>query len=188
MFRKHMVITIAVVALGGGLIHAQPADSDDPGITVDMGTTGKLTPQQMTNRTTDLINEMRGVLTRVLELQKAARKNKDVIKLNCVNDKLLQVKQLLNIAEASRNNLIEAITGGDEGERYHQFTQVTVSHEKTMGLRDEAEACIGEELTFVGPTDVEVVKPPIIDDPTQDDPFNIGGLDFERPAFASPYN
>jgi hypothetical protein len=146
-----------------------------------------LTPREMTEQSDKLIAEMKAMLKRTLELRESARKSSDVIKLNCVNNKLLQVKQLLNIAETNRTDLTQAISGGDEEERYHRFSQVTISHEKAGGLRDDAEACIGEELIFLGPTKVEVDAPTGLDDPTKEDPFDLDGVEIERPAYATPF-
>ncbi len=191
MRRLRTYIAAAAVAGSlavGGYLQAQPQeDAEAEEVTLPMEREAELSPQEMSERSDTLIAEMQTRLRRVVELQQIARKQKDVIKLNCVNDKLLQVKQLLNIAESSRNNLIEAIAGQDEGERYHQYSQITISYEKVNVLRDEAEGCIGEELIFLGPTDVDVAGPDIIDDPTQTDPFDVGDPGMERPGYASPY-
>ena len=187
---RNIAVGVALV-LGGGLLHAQPADEAAAEDTADVGVPtekeAQLSPREMTQKSDGMIEEMKTMLKRVLQLQQTARKQKDIIKLNCVNDKLLQLKQLLNIAEAGRNNLTEAISLQNEPERYHQYGQITISHEKGAVARDEAEACIGEELIFVGPTEVEVDGPDIADDPTEDDPFDFDPGDLEPPAYASPF-
>ena len=198
--RTYLVTAVLCgVVFAGGQLFAQPEtpppdqpgldDADAPDVGLPMDKTAQLSPAEMSSKADDDIASMKTALTRVLQLQQSARKQKDIIKLNCVNEKLIQVKQLLNIAEMSRTNLTEAIANRDEGGRYHQFGQVTVAGEKTSSLRDEAEACIGDELRFVGETEVEVVKPPIPDDPTDDPPFDYGGADLtiERPTYASPF-
>ncbi len=189
---RNIALVIALV-LGGGLLHAQPADEPDasgdqvPEVDLPMQKQAQLSPKEMAKKSDSLIEEMKGMLKRVLQLQQTARKQKDIIKLNCVNDKLLQLKQLLNIADAARNNLTEAITLQNEPERYHQYGQITIAHEKGAVARDEAEACIGEELIFVGPTEVQVDEPDVVDDPTEDDPFNFDLDELEPPAYASPF-
>jgi hypothetical protein len=187
-WRKLLIAALIIGAVGA--VQAQP-DGDDDDSTGSLGLGGgsqaKLTPREMERQSAILLSEMRTVHRKVVELQQAARKSKDIIKLNCVNDKLLQVKQLLNIAEGSRASMVEAIAASNEGERYHHFTSLTVAADKVKGLRDEAEACIGQEMVFLGPTAVDVDKPPIVDDPTKDDPFNLGGFEIERPTYATPY-
>ncbi len=185
-YLKRVLIGAAIVA-AFGTVQAQPAGEEPRPLEANTSSEAKLTPREMSAQSQVLLTEMEAVLRRVVGLQQSARKQKDIIKLNCVNDKLLQVKQLLNIAENAKNSLIEAIAAQNEADRYHQFAQLTVAAERSRGLRDEAEACIGEELVFLGPTELEVDKPPIVDDPTTEDPWNLGGLELERPAYATPY-
>ena len=64
---------------------------------------------------------------------------------------------------------------------------MTLAAEKARVLRDEAEGCIGEELVYVGPTDVDVEEPDISDDPTDDDGLDYTDPDVERPGYASPF-
>ena len=42
------------------------------------------------------IEELQAALSRIVQLQQVAQKAGDVIKLNCVNDKLLQIKELVS--------------------------------------------------------------------------------------------
>tara|TARA_R110002073_G_scaffold74100_2_gene181041 strand:+ start:30464 stop:31039 length:576 start_codon:yes stop_codon:yes gene_type:complete len=178
---------LASLALGGSLLRAQPAGGDDaPEVTAPIETVSNLTPAEMQAEVGKNIKVMQETLVRVVELQQVARKQKDVIKLNCVNDKLLQVKQLLNIAEAGRTDLIESAAQGDTAAQTHHFSQITIASEKTSGLRDEAEGCIGEELVFLGPTEVTVDDPGLPDDPTGDDDFDWDDV-IEPPGYASPF-
>jgi hypothetical protein len=189
---------VACLAAGSGYIAAQPkkdeAPSPDPGplpdVTVSGETKANLSPREMTDEASRLIGEMDRYHLRVLELQKSARKAKDVIKLNCVNEKLLAVKQLMNIADAAKTDLTEAISGDDRDAQVAKYGQVVLAHERATAERDEAEGCIGEELIFVGPTKVETSGPTIPDDPTDDpeDPFATNEMvDVEHANDATPF-
>jgi len=120
----------------------------------------------MVQQAKDYIAKMNDTLKRMVQLQDIARRQKDVIRLNCVNDKLLQLKQLMNIADQANNNMQEAIARGDEHARYHEFGRITVTYQQAQVLSAEAENCIGEDLTFLGPTTVTVEEPNIPEDPT----------------------
>lgn len=193
--RQKVVVALVIAAFGVGTIYAQPAPAPPPekepaDITVPGETKADLSPREMAEATKKSITEMEGFHVRVLQLQAAARKAKDVIKLNCVNEKLLAVKQLLNIAESAENDLTEAIAGGDRDAQIHQYSQVKLAHERATAERDEAEGCIGEEIIFVGPTKVDVDGPAMPDDPTDDplDPFDAVPADeFEQVNTASPW-
>lgn len=190
---KKVVLALVVAALGVGTIYAQPAPAPReklPDITAPGEKRAELSPREMATETKKLLTEMEGFHVRTLQLQGAARKAKDVIKLNCVNEKLLAVKQLLNIAETAENDLTEAIAGGDRDAQVHQYSQVKLAHERATAERDEAEACIGEEIIFIGPTQVDVDGPAMPDDPTDDplDPFDVVPVgDFEQVTVASPW-
>jgi hypothetical protein len=185
---------------GGGYLYAQPGggDEDLPEVTAPGQVDATLSPREMANEATRLIAEMEAYHVRVLELQGAARKAKDVIKLNCVNESLLAVKQLLNIADSAQTDPTEAIAGGDRAQQLHDYGQVKLAHERSTAERDNAENCIGDELIFVGKPTVDTVGPAMPDDPTDDnddgfittgDPFFRGGtVGLERPAYASPFH
>jgi hypothetical protein len=189
---QKLVIALAAGVLGIGTIYAQPApapEPDKPDVTASGETRADLSPREMATETKRLLGEMEGYHIRVLALQAAARKAKDVIKLNCVNEKLLAVKQLLNIADKAQNDLTEAIASSDRDAQVHQYSQVKLSHERSISERDEAEGCIGEEIVFIGPTQVDVAGPAMPDDPTADphDPFDVPAGDFEQVNTASPW-
>jgi hypothetical protein len=144
-----------------------------------------LTPDEMVNQSKDYFKNMNEVLKRVQTLQDQSKRDKDIIRLNCVTDKLVQVRVNLNIAEQSMASLQEAMTRADEGQRTHEFTRLTIVNQKVLVLGAEAENCIGEDLSFVGATRVDVEIDPNIPtyDPTQPP---APGIDIERPGEASP--
>lgn len=192
--RKLLLLALSLGALVGvGTLSAQPSPPqpkpEPPDITAPGELKANLTPRELASETKKLLSEMEGFHVRVLSLQASARKAKDVIKLNCVNEKLLAVKQLLNIAEVAENDLTEAIASGDRDAQYHQYSQVKLAHERATSERDEAEGCIGEEIVFVGPTKVDVDGPTIPDDPTDDpdDPFSGTVVIFEPVVYATPF-
>jgi hypothetical protein len=100
-------------------------------------------------------NALKGVLTRVEE----ARNEKDVVKLNCVNEKLTQIKGLLKVAEQSDIALHEAIANKDPAAE-SEFSKIGIARTKVDGLRSDAEQCIGQLAYIVDEkTTVEVQQP-----------------------------
>lgn len=158
-----------------------------PGGPVDISVKQRptLTPDEMVNQSKDYFKSMGEVLKRVQTLQDQSKRDKDIIRLNCVTDKLVQVRVNMNIAEQSMAALQEAMTRADEGQRTHEFTRLTIVNQKVLVLGAEAENCIGEDLSFVGATRVDVEIDPNIPtyDPTQPP---APGIDIERPGEASP--
>jgi len=204
MANRILLVALAAVLAGAGVLYAQPGDTPTPpedkpqrdiaDVTVPGEKKVELSAREMNSNADDMIKEMEGFHRSVLEGQAQAKQSKDVIKLNCVNEKLLAVKQLLNIAEAAENELDEAIVRGDRDEQIHQYGKITISHDNAENARNEARNCIGEDLHFIGKNDVSVTGPVIKNDPTDDgdvgeasgdDPFQ-NDVGLEDPAYASP--
>jgi hypothetical protein len=145
-----------------------------------------LSPEEMLGQGKEYFRTMNETLKRIQVLQETARRQKDIIKLNCVTDKLVQAKVNINIAEQAMTALQENVARADEGGRTHEFTRLTIVNQKVLVLGAEAENCIGEDLSFVGATRVDVEVDPNIPrtDPTQPPGPTI---DLSRPPPASNY-
>jgi hypothetical protein len=168
--KRYAVLTGLTLLLTGSVVLGQanpPGPPAPPAATPsapDVSVTGKkranISSDDMQEQAASLRKEMGAALTSLVTLQESVKKQKDIIKLTCVNDKLVLVKQLLNIADTAQTNLSEAIARGDEEGRYHEFARVTVAQQEVAGLQAEAKDCAGEaDVSFLGPTDVEVEGP-----------------------------
>lgn len=148
----------------------------------------RLSAPEMVARIETFEGQIQSDMRHVLVLQKKARDSKDVIKLNCINDKLVQMKAQQNIFDSARISLRAAAEGGGGGdETQSYYLSVTETGESIKRLRAEADICVGEPELFKQESSNEVRRPDILDDPAGDD----GGFTdppFEPPGYASPYN
>ena len=159
----------------------QPARSGDSAIPDDATA---LSPQATLDAAKDAQGKMQDTLRRIVQLQELAKKQKDIIKLNCVNDKLTQVKGHLAVSDTSMNSLNEAVAKSDDDGRKHEYTRVSILYQKVLVLGTEAENCIGEDLSYVGAVKVTVDIDPTI--PQADvTAFDFPSLDTSRPPVAS---
>jgi len=165
-----------------------PAPSTDSPREVDLAVGQKptLTSDEMISQAKEYQQGMGQVLKRIQTVQETARKQKDIIKLNCVQDKLVQTKVNVSIADQAMASLQENVARADEGGRTHEFTRLTIINQKVTVLGAEAENCVGEDLSFVGATRIDVDIDPNIprDDPTQPP---VPTTNVQRPAAASIY-
>lgn len=155
---------------GAGSATPPPAaGGSEAGVDLTVKQQPTLSPQDMQNQGREYFRSMNDTLKHIQTLQDTARRQKDIIKLNCVTDKLVQAKVNINISEQAMNSMQEDIARGDEGGRTHEFTRLTIVNQKVTMLGAEAENCIGEDLSFVGATKVDVEIDPNIPqtDPTQ---------------------
>ena len=98
---------------------------------------------------------LKQVLTRVEE----ARNEKDIVKLNCANEKLTQIKALLKVAEQADVALHEAVSNRDPAAD-SEFAKIAIARSKVEGLRAQSEQCIGQLAYVVDEkTTVEVQQP-----------------------------
>jgi len=165
---------------------AVPAAPPAEGVDISVGQTPTLSVPEMNSQAREYQQSMSQVLRRIHALEETARKQKDIIKLNCVMDKQVQAKVNANIADQAMAALQENVARGDDGGRIHEFTRLTIINQKVTVLGAEAENCIGEDLSFVGATRVDLDIDPNIprDDPTQP---AVPTSPIERPPAASIY-
>ncbi len=105
------------------------------------------------------IARMKTALKQVLSSVDDARNEKDVVKMNCLNEKLTQVKALLRVAEQADVALHEAVANRDPGSEA-EFAKIAISRSKVDTLRAESEQCIGQLAYMVDEkTNVEVEQP-----------------------------
>jgi len=97
-----------------------------------------------------------------------ARTNKDIIQLNCVNDKLTGIKGFLKIAERAQKSLAEAMGERDSNLVQHEFAKVMLITDRVENLKLQVEGCIGEISQYTGNRELTVSVDPDIrtDDPT----------------------
>ena len=104
----------------------------------------KVSDPEKVHQSGEAVTRMRTQLKDVLAKLEEARNSKDVVKLNCVNEKLTQIKGLLRISEQSDIQLQEAVARKETGTAEHEFTKVSIARSKVDQLRAEAEDCIGQ--------------------------------------------
>ncbi len=145
-----------------------------------------LSAPDMLKQSKDYFRGMNEILKRIATLQEQSKRQKDIIRLNCVTDKLVQGKINVSIAEQSLAALQENISRADEGGRAHEFTRLTIINQKVLVLGTEAENCIGEDLSFVGATRIDVDVDPNIPQTDVTVP-PVGTIDINaRPPYSSP--
>lgn len=137
-------------------------------------------------RSSKALGTMREALREVLARLEEARRARDVVQLNCANEKLTQVKGLLRIAEQADVALQEALARKESSAAEREYSRVMIARQKVSQLRAETEACLGE-LAFRTDENllVEVEEPEGLskDDPSRPPPPTTPII---RPPAASP--
>jgi hypothetical protein len=188
--RRNPWVTVLVAGLiASSATYAQsPIPGADPSAAkpTKVAANVKLSLPDMVARAATVEVQIKGDMRHVLHLQSKARQEKDVIKLNCINDKLVQLKAHVNIFDSAHGLLKAALEAdGTADDKQATFGEVTSTGEAIKVLRAEADICVGEPELYKQETSSEVKRPQILDDPAGKDPFGGG---FEAPGYASPFN
>jgi hypothetical protein len=146
---------------------AAPVPEPEKKATVAKGTS--ISQSEMLTRSASQLAGMRESLKVVLKKLEDARASKDVVRLNCVNEKLTNIKGLLRISEQADVSLQEAVARREEQAAEHEFAKVNIARQKVEQLQTEAEQCVGMLAFETGPTEVIVEEP---EDLPQLDPTN----------------
>lgn len=138
-----------------------------------------LPPDQMVKKAEEYIARMDQGSRSVRQQLSQARQERDVVKVLCLNDKLNQINVALSSAIDRKKTLDAVVKDNDIDSAKHEFTIIGVLRKRVETLLTEANQCIGEELGYLGETDVKVdIDPDIPDtDPAgfPGDPFVAGG-------------
>jgi hypothetical protein len=88
---------------------------------------------------------------RLSQLLDEARREADMIRVTCLNDKLTQADANLHTVQ---NRLAALQKAGDQDQRNHEFTVISVLGQKFQVLEQQANACVGQDMYETGPTKV----------------------------------
>jgi ABC-type transport system involved in cytochrome bd biosynthesis fused ATPase/permease subunit len=126
-----------------------------------------LSNQQMLDRAQKKIKQAKTKLANTNSMLDSARADdKDIGKINCINDKQAAIKGFLKVSEQSYVKLKEATDEGDGQAAKHHYTLIAVSHQKVDKLTQEAQMCAGDIQRYSDETNVEMnVDGQMPDDP-----------------------
>jgi hypothetical protein len=152
-------------AAGAGAGAAAPDQSG----TVGFQRKTSLTPQEQLGESAKHLARMEQSAGGVRKMLEEARKQRDVVKTLCLNDKLSQIDVAIRSGRDRRTQLQAAVGRNDAELSNHEFTILTVLRQRSEQLVAEANQCIGEEAAFVGDTRTQVTIDPSI--PQDETPY-----------------
>jgi hypothetical protein len=164
-----MLLICLALATGAGASEAfaqtRAAPSTAPAIDLappQVTTSGsqQLTAEEMVARAKAFvagIEQASGSISRQLQ---AARKDRDVVRVLCLSDKLNQVDVALSSAQDRLNALRGAAERADIDRTKHEYTVLEVLNDRVRVLINESNQCVGEETGFIGEAEVSVSVDP----------------------------
>jgi len=121
-------------------------------------------PKQKLDFAKQAADEMDAAVIAVGKLKETAEKDGDPDKIQCVKNKEVAIKALVDVSRKSNAALKEALQSGQSELAEHEFRKVAVARSKTSQFLAEAKSCVGGGGTVAGNTDVEVNGGGLLDD------------------------
>jgi hypothetical protein len=191
--QKVLMVGATAVAVAAGLlsdVSAQKttpaADEAGPGAGGSLIGEEKMTREQKIAWVEEQVAAAQAIYQRVESMLEQANKEKDSIKISCLQDKLTQLEVNLQGVEERRMLFEDALSRGDGADADQQFTILRIYISRVQSLMAEAENCIGEGDVVLGDADTVLT---IDDDITREDPtepvdWQVG---IDQPVHASGY-
>ncbi|MDQ3030803.1 MAG: hypothetical protein M3Y87_00135 [Myxococcota bacterium] len=185
--RSAIAALLLTGALGGiGYVAAQEAETAE-----ELPAEGEITARRRADLTpaeqlaeSQRIDERGALLSRrVAAMLDEARRENDVIRVTCLDDKLTQINAHRRTLAARVESLQDASNVGDEGRRNHEFTVITVLAQNLTELERAANECIGQDIFETGTTRVTTTIDPNTPD---DDPSVIVEAEYPEVPFIPP--
>ena len=110
----------------------------------------------MPSRSKKAVQSMKEMVAKMAALLEEGRKEKDIVKINAVNEKLTAGKTLLRIGEQSEMAMTASLAKKDLDSVRHEYTKISIAYKKMAILRDEADAVAGNTTWYPGETTLEV--------------------------------
>jgi hypothetical protein len=132
------------------------------------------------------VQDLETTTNRILRLIEEAQKKKDVVLLNCLNDKLGALRGLLKVAGDSRLNLAEAAARENLDLQEHNFRKLFIAKQQALTVTSEADACVGQ-VGIVTAGQTRVVVSVEGGDPGADSGYGASTGGSSRPPDTSPF-
>jgi hypothetical protein len=147
-------MVVAALVLGGvraGVARAQTANAaQPPRQVVGSRSVEQLTPQQQLRSAARIVEEMTTLRRTVSNMLDRANQERDIIKVNCLNDKLTQIDVTIRSAREHSDLLQTSVSINNDNQRNHEYALIVIFQQRTRALDVEARQCVGEEAGGFG--------------------------------------
>ena len=141
----------------GGMAFAQAADDDgDQGEEAAVGVrrASDMTAADQVAEAQRILGNGQSLSVRVQGMLDQSRREGDVLRVTCLDDKLTQVNAHVRTLGDRVEALQEAVRLADEARRNHEYTVIIVLGQNLVVLDRSASECIGQDMYETGTTRV----------------------------------
>ena len=163
-------VLLAVSGLGYALAQGEEAAVDVEVDVVKVEQIGPvveeapLTAREQAARAEQIVAEAGATCAGQADGLNTARREKDIIRATCIDDKLTQCNANLQNLKRRQAALNEATEANDNSRRNHEFTVIGVLGQKFKMLKQAANQCVGQDIYETGDTTVRPEVDPFAPD------------------------
>ncbi len=145
-----LVLVVALSLISD--VSAQNAEGGEepPKVDLAIDSSSNLSDREKVAWLDSQVGVCKGIYQRVQNMLDSARKEKDSIKITCLDDKLTQIHVNLRGIEERKSALEASVAGADSASANQQFTILKIYVSRIHGLKAEAEACVGDTDVVIG--------------------------------------
>lgn len=143
--RRVLTLGLLLSALGSAFVLAQVAPAPDA--PAEQDETETTSPDRYGAEADAAVSRMRGAMQKGLDEVKAARAEKDSVRLLCVNEPVTAMKGVLRVAEDANVDLQEAIATSQTAQSRREFRKIKQANRQMDDLLSRAQNCSGASST-----------------------------------------
>ena len=184
-----LCIKIGLFAAFVGVLGSVDAYAADDGIRGELEQAAETTPEEKVRFVERVLEEMQGAVRETGKLLESAEKSKDVVRMQCLNQKLTSIRALLAVSEQASGAMQNALVAAENQSADHEFRKIAVALSKVRQFNAEADACLGAVGTQPGAIEIEVEEGTVLAGDADDtEPMEDGNTDIGiDPPGTSPF-
>lgn len=184
-----LCIKIGLLAAFVGVLGSVEVHAADDGIRGELEQAAETTPEEKVRFVERVLEEMKGAVRETGKLLESAEKSKDVVRMQCLNQKLTSIRALLAVSEQASGAMQNALVAAENQSADHEFRKIAVALSKVRQFNAEADACLGAVGTQPGAIEIEVEEGTVLAGDSDDtEPMEDGNTDIGiDPPGTSPF-
>ncbi len=182
-------IHTGLVAACAIALYSSDVRAADDGIRGELEQAAETTPEEKVRFVERVLEEMKGAVRETGKLLESAEKSKDVVRMQCLNQKLTSIRALLAVSEQATGAMQNALVAAEGEKADHEFRKIAVALSKVRQFNAEADACLGAVGTQPGAIEIEVEEGEVLAGDADDtEPMEDGNTDIGiDPPGTSPF-
>jgi hypothetical protein len=156
--RRWVAASLCALSLAG-TAGALAQDANKPQAELQLTVKPAVSPDEQAAQADAIARRGNDLAQRLTKMLGEARRDKDIMRANCVNRKLTEVNANVRNVDGRVNQLKDFLKAGDKDRGGHEYTVLTVLSQKFDVLDQEAAQCLGQSVFEPGASQVVTTVP-----------------------------